>query len=243
MRDTEPFRRLFAALAIGVLTHGLVGCDDDIETSELQKPPAVDARPGPNAQAGAAAEPPPAERGRRAVTGQPSDPSEEIEEPAAEDDPSVEGRRVSKGRRSTGAKRRTAKARRPSGRARAQSGSGAHGPEPGVSPGLNVRRLVVSRGIENREPIGELDHLTLDRAERVYAFVELTNPAEVTSQVQVRFVSPSGQPIDVLLEVGDKPRWRTWAYTRKVRQTGTWTVMVRGTDGAELASTRFEVTQ
>lgn len=243
VRDFESVPRLIAAVATAMLSISVLGCGDETEAvSQLQKPPQAGVATVP-AGAAAPGKAKATEKSERPVAAR-ATADEGAPEDAAEDDaPAAKDRRGASARRRTSAKRRTAKAQPAAGRARSQSAPGSHGPEPGAVVALNVQRLVVSRGIENREPVGAVDHVTLDRAERVYAFVELANPSRVSSRVQVRFVSPRGQPIDVLLEVGDKPRWRTWAFTRKVRQTGTWTVAVRSLDGAELASTQFEVTQ
>jgi len=244
VRKSKSVRHLFAVLTIGVLAGGIVGCDDESDkaTESEEQPPAavVDGPAAPRAPVPA---PSPEEARERTVAGHPkADVEDQADEDAEPAEPSSAIRRGKTQRRRTTAKRRSAKAHPASGRARAQSGPSAHSPEPGI-PALSVRRLVVSRGIVNREPTGVMEHVTLGKAERVFAFVELQNPAKSSSQVNVRFVSPAGQPIDVLLEVGDQPRWRTWAFTRKVRETGTWTVTVRTTDGAELARTQFEVTQ
>jgi len=246
VRNSKSVRHLFAALAVGALVGGAVGCDDETDAAaESEAQPATPVAQGSVALRAPPPEPSPEERHERTVAGRPTTAAEDEPEGSAEEaaEPAPEGRRSNTHRRRTSAKRRNANAKPASGRARSQSAPGSHSPEPGAIVPLSVRRLVVSLGIVNREPTGIVEHVTLGRAERVFAFVELQNPAQLSSQVQVRFVSPSGRPIDVLLEVGDKPRWRTWAFTRKVRQTGTWTVKVRTTDGAELASTQFEVTQ
>lgn len=111
---------------------------------------------------------------------------------------------------------------------------------------LGVRRLVVAEGVERgrREPVGAASSFKLGNVDRLYAFVEVENPARSEAEVFVTF-----EPADngasqgqVSLDVGAAPRWRTWAYTRGVKKAGIWAAVVRSSDGTVLARTRFEVT-
>ena len=108
---------------------------------------------------------------------------------------------------------------------------------------LEVKRLVVSRGIEKREPKDPGSSFWKDDFDRLYAFVELANPEKGESQVVVSFVPPNGGAArgNVKLDVGASPRFRTWAYSRSVDQRGTWTAVVATADGKELARQSFEV--
>ena len=106
---------------------------------------------------------------------------------------------------------------------------------------LRVDRLVVARGVVNREPQGA-DTLFARDEKRVFAFVEIDNPEHAPGDVEVQFVAPDGvaQPaVDVA--VGPSPRWRTWAFTRHARTPGTWKAIVRDQRGHLLASTEFQV--
>jgi hypothetical protein len=114
-------------------------------------------------------------------------------------------------------------------------------PAPRHATALRVERLVVARGIEGREPLGT-DTLFADTEKRIFAFVEVSNPERAPGDLTVQFVAPSGAkepPID--LSVGDSPRWRTWAFTRRAHEPGTWTAVVRDERGHVLASTEFDV--
>ncbi|UJR82201.1 DUF2914 domain-containing protein [Sandaracinus amylolyticus] len=110
---------------------------------------------------------------------------------------------------------------------------------------LRVRRLVLTRGIEGREPIDEIDELALDeRLERVYAFLDLANDGDDAAALVVTFEREGGDEVTghVELEVpANVGRWRTWAFTRHVDREGTWRVVVRDDGGRELASHTFEV--
>lgn len=110
---------------------------------------------------------------------------------------------------------------------------------------LAVKRLVIAESVSNREPVGAATSFKKADADRIYAFVELTNAEEVDSEVTVSFVPPEGKAAvgNVTLEVGPHARWRTWAYTRGVKKAGTWTAVVRSMSGKVLARQTFEVTE
>jgi Protein of unknown function (DUF2914) len=106
---------------------------------------------------------------------------------------------------------------------------------------LRVDRLVVARGVVDREPQGA-DTLFASGEKRVFAFMEIANPEHAPGDVKVQFVAPDGvaQPaVDV--SVGPSERWRTWAFTRHAHAPGTWKAVVRDQRGHVLASTEFDV--
>jgi len=107
---------------------------------------------------------------------------------------------------------------------------------------LRVKRLVVARGVKSREPVDPAGSFELDELERIYAFVEVSNPDRADSEIFVTFEPEQGAARGhVRLRVGPSPRWRTWAYTRGIRQPGSWWAVVRDGDGEELARTPFEI--
>lgn len=115
-------------------------------------------------------------------------------------------------------------------------------PEPTLSSGqgLAVRRLVVSRSIERREPV-LADRLTVSD-EPLYAFVELENDSDQADGVVITFEHEGKSVGHVKLEVPAKnKRWRTWGKTKQVRQAGDWVVVVKSADGKELARKSFRV--
>ncbi len=111
--------------------------------------------------------------------------------------------------------------------------------------GLRVRRLVVSTGIESREPAGASD--TFDgEDERLYAFVDLANRGDAT-EVEISF-EPEIESRDahvtglVTLEVpSEVGRHRTWAWSRNVHTPGQWYAVVRDLEGHELARAAFTI--
>lgn len=111
---------------------------------------------------------------------------------------------------------------------------------------LKVKRLVVTEAIarKSREPLGEKTSFKADDTDKIYAFVEVENPAEAESEVFVTF-EPQGDGASqgqVSLHVGASPRWRTWAFTRNAKKAGQWAAVVRDADGKVLAKKPFEVT-
>jgi len=108
--------------------------------------------------------------------------------------------------------------------------------------GLRARRLVVTHGIENREPIDELSNIDAIDGDRVYAFVDLANTGENT-EVEVIFEHETGLRVGLVeLEVpAHVARHRTWAYSSHVSEPGNWTLLVRDRAGRTVSAQSFEV--
>lgn len=106
---------------------------------------------------------------------------------------------------------------------------------------LELRRLVVTRAIENREPVATSEFHA--DGEPILAFLDLKNPEDAAAAVVVTFEHESGETVGhVSLEIPAKSsRWRTWARTRLIKKTGAWAAVVRTSDGKELARQDFEV--
>lgn len=106
---------------------------------------------------------------------------------------------------------------------------------------LEVKRLVLARGVEKREPL-EPDTVFNAKESRVWAFVELENPERAPGEVFVSFEPPKGKTEGAIaLAVGEGARWRTWAFTRQAHDSGEWHAVVRDAKGRELARQAFEV--
>jgi hypothetical protein len=111
-----------------------------------------------------------------------------------------------------------------------------------IEAGLKVRRLVVARRIEGREPAESGTRFTPDGGP-LFAFVEMENASPDTQQIVVTF-EQAGSPSlgNVKLDVpGKNARYRTWGQTRRIRNTGAWQAIVRTPSGQELARQAFEV--
>jgi Protein of unknown function (DUF2914) len=106
---------------------------------------------------------------------------------------------------------------------------------------LGVKRLVLAHGIDGHEP-QDASGTFKSSDDRIYAFVELENPAKAGTAITVVFEPPSGPPVaEIPLTVGETPRFRTWAFTRKARTSGEWTVVVRDDQHRILARQTFTV--
>lgn len=107
---------------------------------------------------------------------------------------------------------------------------------------LSIKRFIVAAGVENREPVGASDSFIAGDA-RVYAFVEMANRSASDGEVVIAFERGSTRAGMVELEIPAKcGRWRTWGYTRGLRQAGSWDVVVRDeASGKELARKTIEV--
>lgn len=106
---------------------------------------------------------------------------------------------------------------------------------------LRIARLLVTREVRDREPVDPASSFELAYGDKLYAFVDVRG-ATTTRTLHVEFVPDDGAPIGlVALEVPSSSRFRTWAFTRGVRRSGHWSVVVRDETGRPLAQTDFEV--
>jgi hypothetical protein len=105
---------------------------------------------------------------------------------------------------------------------------------------LELRRLLLSREVEAREPVDAATEFEADRAP-LYVFLDVANRG-AASEVEVVLVRPDGERVGFIdLEIAaNVPRWRTWARSNLVTMSGTWHAEV-WTDGQLLGSTEFEV--
>lgn len=113
--------------------------------------------------------------------------------------------------------------------------------EPAAAPSqIEVSRVVVASAIEDREPVGAPPFAA--DVERVYLFVEARNDGE-DSHLTVTWVEPDGtEGAPIELSIPNATRWRTWATTQRASgRPGTWSVVVKDADGAELGRERFVV--
>lgn len=116
-------------------------------------------------------------------------------------------------------------------------------PPPGSrSAPLAVRRLVVTTGIEQREPL-PVTELRADAP--VVAFLEVSSEIEQDTGVLVSFVPEVGPPVGLVhLDVPAKrKRWRTWARTNRIQTAGSWEAVVTNDRAEVLARAPFQVTE
>lgn len=201
----------------------------------------AEAQEDPTKASTSAADPAPAERaeqplGERARP--PADPApvEDADAAEASEDPRGSSRP---------AKRRAA-ATRDGGRVRAGDGEGSderHAPEPGTAGvELSVKRLVIATNVVDREPVSASNVISQAATDKVFAFVEVDNPKQAETELSVMFVPPTHASFPVALSIGGLKRYRTWAYTRKLDEVGTWRVEVRSGNDV-LATQSFQLTE
>lgn len=108
--------------------------------------------------------------------------------------------------------------------------------------GLRVRRLVVARDVEAREPVGAGRRFARD-GEPLFAFFEVASTSRDQQEVVVTFEQDDGTSVGhVRLEVPPRaPRYRTWALSHNVNRAGDWRAVVRTAEGELLAEAPFEV--
>ena len=122
------------------------------------------------------------------------------------------------------------------------NGGKANGEIDAPSEALKLRRFVVARKIQNREPVAG-DDFKLGSAP-VYAFVEFENSARDTRSIRLMFQNEETKATvgHVKLTVpGGAERFRTWGNTRMIRDPGHWVAVVSTADGVELGRAAFEV--
>jgi hypothetical protein len=122
--------------------------------------------------------------------------------------------------------------------------SGPAKAESALVSALKVKRLVVTTGVKDREPVADGDAL-LANGSPIYAFAELSNPVGDSENVRITFERKGGAERvgNVILPVpGQVARHRTWAVTRFIRAAGVWDAVLWSESGAELGRTSFEVT-
>jgi hypothetical protein len=110
--------------------------------------------------------------------------------------------------------------------------------------GLKLKRFVVTRKIENREPVATHEGDFKPGGAPVYAFVELENTGSAARGIRVLFENTDTKATvgHVKLTVpGSQPHYRTWGNTRLIRDPGHWVAVVSTADGVELGRAPFDV--
>ncbi len=105
-----------------------------------------------------------------------------------------------------------------------------------------LKRLVVTTGVEKREPV-KVETL-LAGEEPIFAFMELANESEEDQYVVVTFEREDDLEVvgHIKLKVpAEQPRWRTWGRTHMIKDAGPWVAVVRTPEGHELAREPFDV--
>ena len=105
---------------------------------------------------------------------------------------------------------------------------------------LELRRLVMARGVENHEPVGSAESFVHDGT-ALFAFMQVANPSSEDQEIVIRYQHSSGQivgPVQLNVPAGSRG-WRTFTRTYWIRHPGVWTVSVETTDGQQLGQHEF----
>lgn len=106
---------------------------------------------------------------------------------------------------------------------------------------LAVRRMTLTHGIEDHEPIDDAS-IFEESDERVVAFVEVENPTDTPRTLELTFEQGERSTGHVSLTVpAHMPRYRTWGWTRGAHHSGEWTAVVRDEGGHTLSRESFEI--
>lgn len=256
----SPRRARVVSVAFSALvaTFALVGCDGEQAPPSLAEAPAAAETAAPGQPAPAADKTPAlskAEPSKVDTKDLPSADDADVEEATGDDDAGSkddDGEDVAKDRDTK--KRRASKGSRR--RSRAKGGDAAdhadhadHATNAKKSAGdatgqvLTLKRIQLAEAVKDREPVDPEETFSIASVQKLYAFLELSNASDEEQKVVVTFVPPQGGATKVTLDVGAQKRWRTWALRKSIHAPGTWRVIVRDTEGHELGSRSFEVTE
>ncbi|MEM9194592.1 MAG: DUF2914 domain-containing protein [Myxococcota bacterium] len=105
----------------------------------------------------------------------------------------------------------------------------------------NIRRFIVARGIDRREPVNASERFSAEPP--IYAFLDSGNRSEENLELLVGFRHENGQRGGfTYLEIpAEAPRWRTWMRSQHVTTPGRWEALVITRDGEVLARESFTV--
>jgi hypothetical protein len=104
----------------------------------------------------------------------------------------------------------------------------------------HVARAVVTSMIENREPVDKLNEQAVDsQISKVYFFTEILN--KPNSKIVHRWYLNGRLEAEVMLNIGDSSRWRTYSSKNLVPNfhQGNWEIEVLDDQGKVLASEVF----
>ena len=106
---------------------------------------------------------------------------------------------------------------------------------------VTMKRFVLARGVEGREPLDESDSFTGD--EKIFAFMELSNGDAEPYAFRVHWEPLEGpaSPSGVELHVKTAPLFRTWSWTANPREPGQYRAVLRTLEGEEIASRAFTI--
>lgn len=234
---------VWAALTSALLL-AACGKKDATEDAKAEDPVAL-SKPTPAPEAAPPAPPAPAPTEAKKS----NEPAQEVTDETAEGD---DEELLDDG--AAGGKRRASRSHKTPGRKRSSTRDAGAPPQPGEDGAaedtpaeeqgvIRLKRIQFAERIEGREPVEPEETFSKNETRKLYAFLELSNESKAKAKVTVTFVPPQGKESKVTLNVGDKPRWRTWALRKSVSAVGTWNVVVKDQAGREIGRRSFVVTE
>lgn len=108
-----------------------------------------------------------------------------------------------------------------------------------LEPQFTLKRLVIAKDVQNREPVGISDTFSAT-TKRVYCFVDAK---EIKKDTQIKFVWYwQGKKMHTYkLPLKQGYRWRTFAYKNLFGHKGNWKVKIKDSEGYLVKSISFKV--
>ncbi len=110
---------------------------------------------------------------------------------------------------------------------------------PAAAPSLNITRMEIASGVEDRQPVGIAATFPAT-TEKVFCYLEFKDVPNDTSITYVWTLGPNEMG-KVTQQVKKSSRWRTWANKTIGGMKGDWKVDVLDGSGAVLKSATFKV--
>ncbi|MBI5498718.1 MAG: DUF2914 domain-containing protein [Deltaproteobacteria bacterium] len=132
----------------------------------------------------------------------------------------------------------------PPGAPPAQATSGE--PEVFATGEITFRRVVLCKGVKDREPVEPTSTFRREREGQVWVYLDAVNAAEIDQHVSITFEAvdrPGAAAPPVDLKIGTGARYRTWAWATAWRPAGRYRVVIRDAEGRVLARAPFEVVE
>ena len=111
---------------------------------------------------------------------------------------------------------------------------------------ISFRRVVLCKGVNDREPLEPTSTFRRDREGQVWIYLDAVNAGEADQDVTVTFEAvdrPGAAAPPVDLKIGTGARYRTWAWATAWRPPGRYRAVVRDSQGRVLARAPFEVVE
>ena len=106
-------------------------------------------------------------------------------------------------------------------------------------PGFTIKRMVISKDVVDREPVGVGDFFSA-ATEKVYCFLEAAD-IETDMQVSIVWYWSNQEMARVTLPIQTSRRWRTYSSKKLVGLKGNWRAELQDSSGIVHNSVNFVV--